>query len=362
MWIWYLSRSDRGDVATIAATAHLAGVRTLIIKSGDGSSYWSQFSRQLVRTLQARGLHVCAWQYVYGTNPISEANVGVRAARAGAECLVIDAETEYEGRYASAQSYVRHLRSALGRGYLLGLASFPYVDYHPGFPYSVFLGPGGAQFDLPQMYWKDINASVDATFHHTYTYNRVYKRTILPVGQLYGAPLGSEIDRFRSLSLRYRAPGLSWWDYAWSTASGFWSTISLGLAGASAITPLGDPLLGPGAKGDDVLWLQEHLARAIRSQRTTGLFGAQTESNLRAFQARRGLLATGRTDPATWRALLHLAPVPVSWLATTASVARASAQAGHAAAPASASLGALANEIPELGAQRVPVASTRAEP
>ncbi len=74
MWIWYVSQSDGGNVASIVAQAHAAGVTTLFIKSSDGSSnYWSQFSPQLVAELHANGLKVCAWQYVYGTNPAGEA-------------------------------------------------------------------------------------------------------------------------------------------------------------------------------------------------------------------------------------------------------------------------------------------------
>ena len=45
MWIWYLSQSDGGNLASIVAQAHAAGVTTLFVKSSDGSSnYWSQFS------------------------------------------------------------------------------------------------------------------------------------------------------------------------------------------------------------------------------------------------------------------------------------------------------------------------------
>ena len=57
---------------------------------------------------------MCAWQYVYGTDPVAEAEVGARAVANGAQCLVIDAEAEYEGRYASAQVYLRTLRAAIG--------------------------------------------------------------------------------------------------------------------------------------------------------------------------------------------------------------------------------------------------------
>ena len=142
MWIWYVSDSDGGNLASIVAQAHAADVTTLFIKSSDGSSnYWSQFSPQLVAELHANGLKVCAWQYVYGTNPAGEANLGAEAVANGADCLVIDAEGEYEGRYAAAQTYITDLRAKIGATYPLGLASFPYVYDHPSFPYSVFLGP-----------------------------------------------------------------------------------------------------------------------------------------------------------------------------------------------------------------------------
>ena len=61
-------------------------------------------------TLHAHGLRVCAWQYVYGNHPITEAYVGAAAVKAGANCLVIDAESEYEGKYVSAQAYITRLR------------------------------------------------------------------------------------------------------------------------------------------------------------------------------------------------------------------------------------------------------------
>jgi hypothetical protein len=185
-WIWYLSKSEAGDLDAIAAKAAAAGVRTVFVKSSDGSTnYWAQFSPDLVAALHQRGLRVCAWQYVYGTHPAGEAQLGARAAGL-ADCLVIDAESEYEGRYASAQTYMQTLRAAVGPSYPIGLASFPYVDRHKALPYSVFLGPAGAQFNLPQIYWHAIGTSVDAAMAHTYHENRVYARPIMPLGQTYG--------------------------------------------------------------------------------------------------------------------------------------------------------------------------------
>jgi Putative peptidoglycan binding domain len=315
MWIWYVSKSAGGNVASIVAQAHAAGVTTLFVKSSDGSSnYWSQFSPQLVQELHANGLRVCAWQYVYGSNPAGEANLGAEAVANGADCLVIDAEAEYEGHYAAAQTYIQDLRAKIGAEYPLALASFPYVSYHPSLPYSVFLGPGGAQYNAPQMYWKDIGVSVDTVYANTYIANRIYGRPIFPLGQTYGGVSASDLLRFREEASDYGATGYSFWDWQ-ETPSSLWSVLAAPLSSlASTVTPNGSyPELSTGSKGDQVLWLQEHLASAYPSQEVTGYYGSQTVADVRAFQTAHGIPAGGVSESATWAALLTLPTVPVDW-------------------------------------------------
>jgi len=317
MWIWYMSQSNGGNMAAIVAQAHAAGVGTVFVKSSDGSTnYWSQFSPQLVAELHAASLKVCAWQYVYGSNPVGEAELGARAAANGADCLVIDAEAEYEGKYGAAQQYIDTLRAKVGPTYPVGLASFPYVNYHPSFPYSVFLGPNGAQFNAPQMYWHDIGTSVAQAFVTTYEQNLVYGRPIVPLGQTYGGVSNAEIVSFRSLASAYGAGGDSFWDWQETSTSG-WASLAEPLNTTLTVPQpeLTSPLLREGARGDQVLWLQEHLASALPGQPTTGIFESQTAANLVQFQTAHGLPATGETDATTWGDVLALAPVEVNWTA-----------------------------------------------
>src|SRR5215204_3536781 len=63
MWIWYMSRSSHGKLGAIAKKARANGIETVLIKSGDGTHYWSQFSPSVVSGLHARGHNVCAWQF-----------------------------------------------------------------------------------------------------------------------------------------------------------------------------------------------------------------------------------------------------------------------------------------------------------
>jgi len=323
MWIWYLSKSDAGDVPSIAAQAKAAGITTLFIKSSDGSTnYWSQFTAQLVAELHALGLRVCAWQYVYGTHPVGEAQLGAQAVSAGADCLVIDAESEYAGKYASAETYMQTLRAAVGPNYALGLASFPYVELHGSIPYSVFLGPGGAQFNTPQLYWHTIGTTADAAFAHTYHENRIYARAIMPLGETYGGTPPSEMTRFRQLAAAYGASGLSWWDWQETTPAG-WAALDLPLAGPLPTAPIvvdtSLPVFSQGAKpGDQIVWMQEHLAAAEPTTPTTGIFDAATTAALVAFQTARGIPPSGTTDVPTWAALLSLRPVAVDWTTAVA--------------------------------------------
>ncbi len=314
MWIWELPNSSGGNLSSIVASAKQFGVGTLMIKSSDGTSFWgTQFTPQLVSALHASGIKVCAWQYIYGNHPITEAYMGAAAVRDGADCLIIDAESEYEGKYVAAQKYMTRLRTLIGANFPVALAGFPYVDYHPAFPYSVFLGPGGAQYNVPQMYWRDIGTTTDAVFAHTYAFNEPYGRRIYPLGQLYGHPAMHQIVRFRQLSRAYGAPGISWWDWQEASASE-WNALSRPagtLAGYAAETTMAS--IAKGAVGDLVVWAQEHLVAAGQPVTVDGGFGAATQSAVQGFQTASGLTPDGVIGPATWAALLRYTPATMIW-------------------------------------------------
>ena len=273
MWIWYLSHSSHGKLGAIAKKARANGIETVLIKSGDGTGYWSQFSPSVVSGLHSRGLNVCAWQFIYGRKPGKEAKVGARAVANGADCLVLDVEGQYEGRYPQASYFMSSLRSRIGQDYPVALASFPYVDYHPALPFSVFLGPGGAQYNLPQLYWKDIGTTVDTGFIHTWVWNRIYQRPILPLGQVYNNPKAGQIKRFRALAMSHGFEGVSWWSWQ-SAGKRQWKALRTPVAPASTPPYPSYPFLRLGSKGDFVAWAQQLLAGAGFTAPITGYYQA----------------------------------------------------------------------------------------
>jgi hypothetical protein len=355
MWIWYVASSHDGEPARIIGRARQSAVGTVYIKAGDGSDTWSQFTSALVSRLHRGGLDVCGWQFVYGEHPAAEARVGAAAVADGADCLVIDAEGHYEGKYASADRYIRKLRALIGKTFPLSLAAFPYVDYHPAFPYSVFLGPGGATYSQPQMYWEAIGTSVRTVYEHTYFWNRAFKRPIYPLGQTYRDPGVKPIRRFKRYAQNYGLPAVSWWSWQ-ETNSREWGALSSELGSIPAYRPPpGYPVLCRKADrpcgvhgGDLVVWAQQHLIAAGQDfLEATGIYGRNTYRAVIGFQRDRGLLDDGILGPRTWRALLIFTPVRIPWSARSRATApkRSRAAAGGRWAPLSASLPPLANEI-----------------
>lgn len=87
--------------------------------------------------------------------------------------------------------------------------------------------------------------------------------------------------------------------------------------------------MGRGVSGESVRQVQGHLAEAGHSVPQDGVFGPSTERGVGAFQADRGLPATGRVDSSTLQALEHGAlaersggtdPTAVRTMAAAASV------------------------------------------
>jgi hypothetical protein len=259
----------------LAAEAAGAGVKTLYVKAAEGATAELQFSAVLVGEIRAAGERVCAWTFARGQQPAAEAAAAVGAVGDGAQCLVVDAEGEYDKLYGAAQLFVRTLRAQLGAGFPIGLASQAEVAQHPTFPYSVFLGPGGFNVVLPEIYWLDFGVSVDAAYAATIGPNSIYGRPILPLGQLYGSPAPAELTRFRALARAYGAPGSSFFDL--DAAQPQELTALATPAPVLARKLVVAPTLRAGACGDEIVQAQELLNAAGAHLPVGGFFGAETE-------------------------------------------------------------------------------------
>ena len=309
LWINQLAPGQSGR--ELVAAAAPAGVRTLYVKAVDGSTAEAQFTTALVGEMRASGATVCAWTFAYGKEPSAEAAAAFAAVHDGTQCLVIDAESQYDKLYGPAQQFVRALRSQLGTGFPIGLASEAEVSEHPTFPYSVFLAPGGFDAVLPQIYWLELGVSVDAAYAATMGGNSIYGRPILPVGQLFNSPAPAELTHFRAVARAYGALGSSFFDLAHAQPQALLA-LSAPLPNL-AHKPVLAPTLHAGACGDEIVQAQELLNAAGAHLPVGGFFGAETARAVASFQARHRLQQSGVLGPATWRALLRLRPREPSW-------------------------------------------------
>ena len=297
LWVNAIPALENGQ--QLLAQAGGSHVRTLYVKAAEGSSVEPQFTPALLGELHAAGIAVCAWTFVYGTSPVAEAQAAV------------DAEEQYDGLYGAAQLFVHTLRSDLGAAFPIGLAGQAEVSEHPKFPYSVFLGPGAFNVDMPQMYWLELGVSVEAAYRVAIAQNAIYGRPIAPVGQLYNSPATAEVTRFRQLAGAYGAPGESFFDLdrALPEQLASLATPVPRLARRAVLAAT----LRPSADGDQVVWAQELLNAAGARLPVGGYFGAQTARAVGAFQGKHRLRVSGVIDAATWKALLRLRARQPSW-------------------------------------------------
>ena len=165
-WIWEMPscESALGVSTPQAVIAYEAnkGVQWITVKGADGgnTNSWTQFNPTLVSQAHAAGLKIFVWVYCYGNyygNLQGEIDAALTLLGEGADGLIIDAETEYEGQPAAATQYCQAIRARYPDTFL-AYAPFPYISYHTSFPYIEF----GTYCDaaMPQDYWADIGVSV----------------------------------------------------------------------------------------------------------------------------------------------------------------------------------------------------------
>ena len=68
----------------------------------------------LWQSLMRDGISIEGYQRLLGSRAKAQAKAAATAVTAGADCFVIDAEAELEGRYAVARTYMKALRKRIG--------------------------------------------------------------------------------------------------------------------------------------------------------------------------------------------------------------------------------------------------------
>jgi len=228
MWIWKLWETENGDVAKIIQKLNSANVNWVTIKLGDGDSFWTtpNLTPERINQFHDAGIKVLGWQYVYGDDPVGEANVANQILDTGVDGFIINAEGEYEGRQDNAITYLENIRIEHPDS-SIAYSTFARVDSHEEFPYKEF--GRYCDFAMPQTYWKDRPTTPTnevAEMHSQWSdlyeswegteYSSSIK-PIIPMGQsysdLHGYCSGSEIIEFCDALYDYGYKKASIWRY-----------------------------------------------------------------------------------------------------------------------------------------------------
>ena len=160
MYIWKVKECENGVISDIVNKAIMAELSHVIIKIADGKVGYNftaadgDLAKQLTIDLQAHGIEVWGYQYIYGSDPIGEAvKAATRIDQTGVTGFVINAEKEVRdmhGNGAYVDAYCRRFREAQP-SMILALSSYRYPDLHRQLPWSTF----AKYIDLwmPQVYW-----------------------------------------------------------------------------------------------------------------------------------------------------------------------------------------------------------------
>lgn len=227
MFIWRVRGCEDGVVSAIANLAVQSGLKHILLKVADGNFTYNidtktgaDLAAPLVHELRGRGIQVYGWQYVYGYDPLKEADIAIkRVQQLNLDGFVIDAEREYKqpGRDRDARAYMLRLRGGLPSTVPVGLSSYRYPSLHPQVPWKEFLLR--CDFNMPQVYWLASYNPGDQLKRCVQEFQRLTPyRPIIPTGVAfkYGtwAPTVQQITEFMQTAQSLNMPAVNYWEWS----------------------------------------------------------------------------------------------------------------------------------------------------
>jgi len=239
-FIWKIRSCEKGDPAATARAARAAGFQHVLLKIADGNVAYNldkdtkkDLLPPTVQALRAEGIQVWGWHFVYGFDPIGEANIAVqRVQQLGLEGYVIDAEEEYKqpGRSAVAKRYLEKLRASLP-SLPMALSSFRFPSFHRQLPWTTFLEY--VDYNMPQVYWEQ-NHNPEPQLRRSVREFQALKpyRPVIPTGPTYKVggwrPSKEDTVQFLNAAKSLGSPAVNFfsWDECRRDLPELWETIS----------------------------------------------------------------------------------------------------------------------------------------
>jgi len=256
VYLWNIKDTEGGDPEQIAQVAAEAGLQHVLIKIADRTYPFNvrggvDLVPPLVIALRKRNISPVAWHYVYGDDPIGEADVGTyRALALGFDGYIIDAEVEYKHKYDRAIKFMTRVNSNLDGRMPTYLSSFRFPDLHPEFPWDEFLSR--VTYNMPQIYWLGAHNPVEqlARCVREFGSGSYPIKPLLPTGAAYRdntidwQATPEEVTAFMGAALLQDFPAVNFWEMRNTRVfvPGCWDAISDFEYGATPPPPPDDPV------------------------------------------------------------------------------------------------------------------------
>ncbi len=226
---WKISKCDNGNPIAIASAAKIAGLTHLVVKVADGvDDYNGDWDRNnidmntaLFQALRDQGIQVWGYHFIYGKNPVGEANASIRRIRKfNLDLFAIDAEGEFDkpGMNGAAAQYMSTLRASINT-IPIAICSYRYPSKHQDFPWKEFVSK--CDIAMPQVYWKsNHNAGQQLTWTRQEYQKTAPGLVFFPVGAAFieggWQPTTGDVQDFLTTAQNMNLGGIDFWE--WSDA------------------------------------------------------------------------------------------------------------------------------------------------
>ena len=224
-FIWQVWRCEGQDISAVADLATRARFSHVLVKVADGASPYNitgagdDLAQRLVRALHERNILAVGWHYIYGYDPLAEANIAIqRAQTLGLDGYVLDVEAPYKqtGREQDARVFMSRLRELLP-DLPVGLSSYRYPTYHPQIPWEAFLEK--CDYNMPQVYWLQAHNPGDQLVRSVREFQNIAPfRPIIPTGAAFKQgdwlPSVSDVEEFLRVAQNLNLSGANFWEWA----------------------------------------------------------------------------------------------------------------------------------------------------
>ncbi len=223
-FIWKIRDCENGNITAIANLAQQAGFSHVLIKVADGNYSYNIAPDQkdlvppLTYELHRRNILSWGWHYIYGDDPLGEANKAIqRIQQANLKGYAIDVEGEYKqpGKKQAAVIFMNRLRSVYP-SLPVALCSYRFPSYHP-IPWKEFLER--CDYNMPQVYWEHAHNPTDQlTRSVTEFRSLVPYRPIIPVGSAYKtgnwAATPEDVVAFMGTAKSLNLSAVNFWEWS----------------------------------------------------------------------------------------------------------------------------------------------------